>query len=115
MAGNGDSACGNGVIDGSEECDDKNAEALDGCSACAIDPFYMCRTSWRHPDTPNHRGFMVWIFLDISSCRMHLSTCSNNTCVSAAMAGVLSLPACVFGKCQAFLEAIKIERDPVRS
>jgi len=38
------------------------------------------------------------IFLDTSSCRMHLSACSNNSCVSTAMGSVLSLPACVFGK-----------------
>jgi len=54
------------------------------------------------------------IFLDTSSCRMHLSACSNNSCVSTAMGSVLSLPAGVFGnikralavnrgKCQAFL------------
>jgi len=38
------------------------------------------------------------IFLDTSSWRMHLSACSNNSCVSTAMGSVLSLPACVFGK-----------------
>ena len=54
------------------------------------------------------------IFLDTSSCRMHLSACSNNSCVSTAMGSVLSLPARVLGKikralavdrgkCQAFL------------
>ena len=54
------------------------------------------------------------IFLDTSSCRMHLLACSNNSCFSTAMGSVLSLPACVFGKikralaldrgkCQAFL------------
>ena len=62
-------------------------------------------------------GFNVRLsmsFLDTSSCRMHLSACSNNFCVSTAMGSVLSLPACVFGKiiralavdhgkCQAFL------------
>jgi len=45
---------------------------------------------------------------------MHLAARSNNSCVSTAMGGVLSLPACAFGetkgafavdrgKCQAFL------------
>jgi len=54
--------------------------------------------------------------LNTSLCRMHLSACSNNSCVSTAMGSVLSLPACVFrkikralavdrGKCQAFLYA----------
>jgi len=54
------------------------------------------------------------ICLDTSSCHMHHSACSNNSCVSTAMGSVLSLPACVFGKmkkalavdrgkCQAFL------------
>ena len=55
------------------------------------------------------------IILDTSSCRMHLSACSNNSCVSTAMGCVLFSPACVFGKikrafavdrgteCQAFL------------
>ena len=54
------------------------------------------------------------IFLDTPSCRMHLSACSDNSCVSTAMGSVLSIPAFVFGKikkafavdrgkCQAFL------------
>ncbi len=30
--------CGDGVLEGSEECDDGNWAAGDGCSACAIDP-----------------------------------------------------------------------------
>ena len=58
----------------------------------------------------------AWLFLDTSSCRMHLSACSNNSCVSIAIGNVLSLPACVFGKikralavdrgkCQTFLWA----------
>ena len=38
------------------------------------------------------------ISLDTSLCRMHLSACSNNSCVSIAIGSVLSLPACVFGK-----------------
>ena len=59
VTGKGDSTCGNGVLDNDEECDDKNVVTLDGCSSCAIDAFYMCHTSWRHPDTPNRRGFMV--------------------------------------------------------
>ena len=58
-----------------------------------------------------HANMSFW---GTSSCRMHLSACSNNSCVSTAMDSVLSLPACVFGKikkalaveygkCQAFL------------
>jgi len=54
------------------------------------------------------------IFLDTSSCHMHLLACNNNSFVSTAMGSVLALPACVFGKikralavdrgkCQAFL------------
>jgi len=38
------------------------------------------------------------IFLNTSSCRMHLSACSNNSCVSTAIGSVLSLPANVSGK-----------------
>jgi len=55
----GDSLCGNGVLAQDEECDDGNTLPLDGCSYCKIDPFYMCTMSWRHPDTPNQRGYMV--------------------------------------------------------
>jgi cysteine-rich repeat protein len=36
------SVCGNGDTEGIEQCDDGNAIAGDGCTACQIDPFYYC-------------------------------------------------------------------------
>ena len=51
-------------------------------------------------------------FLDTSSCRMHLSACSNNSCVSTAMGSVLSLPACVFGKIK---RALAVDRGKCRA
>jgi cysteine-rich repeat protein len=34
--------CGDGIIDGAETCDDMNATAGDGCTACAVDPGHHC-------------------------------------------------------------------------
>src|SRR6185437_7311515 len=37
--------CGDGVIEGSEECDDGNTMSGDGCSAiCTVEPWYTCPT-----------------------------------------------------------------------
>lgn len=45
-------ACGNGVREGSEACDDGNINSNDGCSStCTIEPFYGCSSS-----TPNECG-----------------------------------------------------------
>jgi cysteine-rich repeat protein len=40
-----DSLCGNGSMDGTEDCDDGNTVDADGCTACAIDPGYDCMTN----------------------------------------------------------------------
>lgn len=38
--------CGNGIVEGSEECDDGNLINEDGCdSLCIIDPYYRCDAS----------------------------------------------------------------------
>ncbi len=38
--------CGDGVIEGSEECDDGNTTSGDGCSAiCTVEPWYTCPTA----------------------------------------------------------------------
>ena len=35
--------CGNGVLDGDEECDDGNLNDNDGCNKwCKLDPGYVC-------------------------------------------------------------------------
>lgn len=34
--------CGDGIVEGAEACDDMNATASDGCTACQIDPGYKC-------------------------------------------------------------------------
>ena len=37
------SVCGNGIVEGSEQCDDGNAADGDGCSAaCQVEPCYTC-------------------------------------------------------------------------
>ena len=77
--------------------------------------FFICRfSSMRFHLDQKRRNSASRIFLTTSSCYMHLSACSNNSCVNIAMGNVRSLPACVFGKikralavdcgkCQAFL------------
>ncbi len=35
-------SCGDGIVEGSEECDDKNATAGDGCTACKVDANHHC-------------------------------------------------------------------------
>jgi cysteine-rich repeat protein len=37
--------CGNGVLEGAEQCDDGNTTAGDGCTGCVIDPGYHCSGS----------------------------------------------------------------------
>jgi cysteine-rich repeat protein len=39
----GISACGNGILEADEECDDENAETGDGCAACAQEPGWTCQ------------------------------------------------------------------------
>lgn len=34
--------CGNGIVEGNEECDDANARDDDGCTACVIDAGFAC-------------------------------------------------------------------------
>ncbi len=39
-------ACGDGVVDNGEDCDDGNSSAGDGCNgACKVEPFYDCGES----------------------------------------------------------------------
>ena len=38
--------CGDGAIDGVEECDDGNADPDDGCTACVVDEGYLCTESF---------------------------------------------------------------------
>lgn len=38
----GPAVCGNGIVGGSEECDDGNATSDDGCTGCVIDANYIC-------------------------------------------------------------------------
>lgn len=38
--------CGNGVVDGIEQCDDDDLESGDGCSAgCKVEPYYTCNSA----------------------------------------------------------------------
>ena len=39
------SVCPNAIVENDEACDDGNATANDGCSACKIDPGYSCPTA----------------------------------------------------------------------
>lgn len=40
--GGPDSVCGNGVVEGTEDCDDHNHDAGDGCSGCAVEQGFVC-------------------------------------------------------------------------
>lgn len=46
-------ACGNGVIDTGEECDDGNYVNGDGCTSCAIDLGYTCARTGATAATPD--------------------------------------------------------------
>ncbi|HEY8516919.1 MAG TPA: hypothetical protein VIS07_15525 [Candidatus Binatia bacterium] len=44
LLGDAPATCGNGVVEPTEDCDDGNVVAGDGCdSACAIEPCFLCR------------------------------------------------------------------------
>ena len=96
--------------------------SLDRKSLVASSHFHSCISSISSTKESHNHSSKVWfqpasiIFLGTSPCRMHLSACSNNSCVSIAIGSVLSLPACVFGKskralavdrgkCQVFFQA----------
>ena len=39
-------ACGNGVTEYNEQCDDQNNAGFDGCNAnCVIEPGYVCNNT----------------------------------------------------------------------
>jgi cysteine-rich repeat protein len=40
-----DALCGNGSLDGAEDCDDANDTDSDGCTDCSIDPGFDCMTN----------------------------------------------------------------------
>lgn len=43
VTGGGQPACGNGTIEGTEECDDGDRDSRDGCSSvCAVEPGWSC-------------------------------------------------------------------------
>jgi len=94
--------------------------SLDQKSPVASSHFYSSISSISSTKESHNHSSKVWfkpasmIVLDTSSCYMHLSACSDKSCVSSAMGSVLSLSLCVFGKikrafavdrgkCQAFL------------
>jgi uncharacterized protein (TIGR03382 family) len=53
-------ACGDGIIAGSEACDDGNANNGDGCSAaCAVEPGHMCTGTPSNCDPVCGDGMMV--------------------------------------------------------
>ena len=52
-------ACGNGVLDNNEQCDDANLDDTDGCRACQIDTLFTCLGAWRHPTAPHDLGYLV--------------------------------------------------------
>ena len=78
--------------------------SLDQKSQVASSHFHSSIFSISSTKESHNHSSRVWfkpasmILLDTSSCCMHLSACSNHSCVSTAMGSVLSLPACVFGK-----------------
>jgi cysteine-rich repeat protein len=43
--------CGNGIVQGAEECDDGNEASKDGCAGCRIEVDWMCNSSV--PSTPS--------------------------------------------------------------
>lgn len=60
--------CGNCLLDPSEECDDCNTQAGDGCSnGCQLEKGYMCSKAWRSLSSPNEIGFLVNSDLSLST------------------------------------------------
>ena len=50
--------CGDGVLGGTEQCDDANIVAGDGCdAACRFEPGFMCTHHWRDADSKEDPGF----------------------------------------------------------
>ncbi|MFA7682325.1 MAG: DUF4215 domain-containing protein, partial [Candidatus Peribacteraceae bacterium] len=48
------STCGNGIIQGSEKCDDGNITKDDGCSdSCTVEDGFECTVEDNHPDGPS--------------------------------------------------------------
>ena len=79
------SQCGNGIINVGEECDDSNAVDLDGCSQCQLDPFFMCQAAWRHPETPNQLGYMVFACSRMGCCVFVLGNAAFAVCTIEGM------------------------------
>ncbi len=48
--------CGNGIYEGIEQCDDGNATAGDGCTACKVDPGWNCEEGATPPCTAGACG-----------------------------------------------------------
>lgn len=55
-SGGGTIACGNGVLEAGEACDDGNNADKDGCTYCTIDECYICSNA---PGTLSTCGFSV--------------------------------------------------------
>ena len=52
--------CGDGVIGGTEQCDDTNILPGDGCdTTCQFETNYMCHHHWRDPTTQNAPGLYL--------------------------------------------------------
>ncbi|MBU6160646.1 MAG: DUF4215 domain-containing protein, partial [Myxococcales bacterium] len=71
------SACGDGTVDPSEECDDGNPEDGDGCSAlCRLEGARTCEAC----DTPNDCAFAGSSCVELSDGRVCLPTCEDGVC-----------------------------------
>ncbi len=70
--------CGNGTLEGAEECDDANAVSGDGCSACKIDECFTCS------GTPSSCTPQTGSSCDDGQACTSTDTCQAGVCVGDA-------------------------------
>ncbi len=98
--------CGDGVVGGTEECDDGNKTAGDGCDAsCKLEPLAGADTC------PGHAVALTGVGMDVRSAVVTLSTASlaahtSGTCGGNAREGVVAITSDVSGTMRAELRGI---------
>lgn len=98
--------CGDGVVGGTEECDDGNTTAGDGCNAtCKLEPLAGADTC------PGHAVALTGVGMNVRSAVVTLSTATlsantSGTCGGNAREGVVAITSDVTGTMRAELRGI---------